>query len=229
MQTITSAPVARVGLIKGLSLSTIAACLILSLGSAWSASDWRALFQDTARRLDIQTDLPRETPAADNASQIHLSPELLRLILWGAVILGVAIIVWSLWDNLPVISRSRRIVAPDERPSASSQTQQMNQAQVEADDLAAQGYYNEAMHVLLHNCLHELHRRLGLRFAASLTSREILRRVQLSEEGSNALTKIIQAVEMTYFGGRRAAQADYAACRDYFDALRRALANASPA
>jgi hypothetical protein len=95
---------------------------------------------------------------------------------------------------------------------------------MEADDLARQGRYSEAMHLLLLKSLNELRRNLGINFAASLTSREILRRVQLSDLGRRALAAIIQSVERIYFGGQEAGQADYSECRQHFDVLRHSLA-----
>jgi hypothetical protein len=100
----------------------------------------------------------------------------------------------------------------------------MEDARIEADDLASQGHYGEAMHVLLLKSLAEIRMRLGVSFAASLTSREILRRVNLPQTGGGALAAIVQSVERTYYGGRQASREDYAGCREEFDMLKRSLA-----
>ncbi len=215
------------GVMRRLLLPLVFAGVVLPLSLAFAQADRQALFKETARSLDLQTEMPKEVePPKSWWPNFGIPAELAKLLLWGAVIVGVGVVVWSLLDSLPVISRSRRIVAPEEGLGSAGPGQKMDEAQVEADDLAAQGYYNEAMHVLLHKSLQELHRRLGLRFAASLTSREILRRVELPDEGRGALTRIIQAVEMTYFGGRLAGAPDYAECRGHFDIFRRALGGA---
>lgn len=212
------------GAMRRLLLSLAFAGMIMPFAVAFAQSDRQALFRETARRLDLQTEMPGEVAKPqDWGPQFEISSDFVQLLLWGAVVLGVAVVVWSLRDSLPVFSRSRRIVAPPEAIVAAGSGRQMHDAQVEADDLAAQGYYNEAMHVLLHKSLQELHHRLGLRFSASLTSREILRRVELPDDGRGALTRIIQAVEMTYFGGRQADAADYSQCRGHFDIFRRTL------
>lgn len=181
------------------------------------------MVRQSADRLGLQTEMP-DPVASDHGFNFHISPELIRFMLWGAVIVGIVVIVWSLRDSLPVISRSRKIIAPEQAPTAMAQSNRMDEAQLEADDLARQGQYGEAMHVLLLKGLNEIRRQLGISFAVSLTSREILRRVQLSDVGRQSLSAIIRSVERTYFGGEDAGQSDYSDCRSNFETLKRSLA-----
>ena len=99
----------------------------------------------------------------------------------------------------------------------------------QADELAARGFFVEAMHLLLLHSLAEIRRRLRLEFADSLTSREILRRARLPEEVTGALRSIVTRVELSYFGGYPAAQPDYESCRAGFEALSSVLARGMPA
>ena len=92
-----------------------------------------------------------------------------------------------------------------------------------ADELAAEGRFVEAMHVLLLQGLADIRARLDEQFADSLTSREILRSTKLSEAGRSSLRDIVNRVEWTYFGEHPAALADYVACRTSFNALAQAL------
>ncbi len=92
-----------------------------------------------------------------------------------------------------------------------------------ADELAAEGRFVEAMHVLLLQGLADIRQGLDEQFADSLTSREILRSTRLSDAGRAALRDIVNRVEWTYFGRHPAASADYAACRASFNALAQAL------
>jgi len=191
---------------------------------AFAERDVRAAVEQSARSLNLQTEMPGEVAETSSGwFNLQLSPDLVRVVLWGAVVLGVLVVVWSLQDSLPVWSRSRKIAARNElEPSVPSG--RLEDAQVEADDLAREGHYGEAMHVLLFKSLNEIRRQLGVSFAVSLTSREILRRIQLSDIGRNALAAIIVSVERTYFGGRPASQADYSDCRSNFDVLKHSLA-----
>jgi hypothetical protein len=92
-----------------------------------------------------------------------------------------------------------------------------------AEALAREGRFVEAMHVLLLKGLADLRTRLDIQIAESLTSREILRRVSLTESGRAALRDIVARVEWTYFGENPAEAADYAICRNRFDVLMAAL------
>jgi hypothetical protein len=92
-----------------------------------------------------------------------------------------------------------------------------------ADDLAAQGRFVEAMHVLLLRALAEIRQRLDEQFADSLTSREILRSRKLSDDLRHPLREVVVRVEWTYFGEHSANREDYLACRSSFSTLARAL------
>ena len=201
----------------------------LALGSASPAHaavrDVKAAVAQSVRDLKLQTELPDEVKEASwRWLDFNLSLDAGRVALWSVVLLGVAVVVWSLRDSLPVFSRSRKIAARDQVPPPRPASR-LEEAQLEADDLARQGHYSEAMHVLLFKSLNEIRRQLGISFAVSLTSREILRRIQLSDLGRQALAAIIASVERTYFGGHDASQADYADCRTNFDTLKHSLAN----
>ena len=92
-----------------------------------------------------------------------------------------------------------------------------------ADELAAQGRFVEAMHVLLLQALAEIRRRLDEEFADSMTSREILYSKRLSDALRRPLREVVARVEWSYFGEHPAAREDYVACRASFGALTQAL------
>jgi hypothetical protein len=202
-------------------------CTVTLDGVARAATDAGEIVRQSIRRHDIQTDMPVPEPKAASWLdwlKFDISIDTLRLLLWGAVILGVAVTIWSLRDSLPAFSRSRRIKAAETASGFSDATARMQEAQLEADDLAGRGHYGEAMHVLLLKSLAEIRMRLGTSFAVSLTSREILRKVSLPQAGTGALSAIVQSVEQTYFGGRSAGREDYLGCRQEFETLKHALA-----
>ncbi len=58
-----------------------------------------------------------------------------------------------------------------------------------ADELAAEGRFVEAMHVLLLQALADMRRRLDEQFADSLTSREILRACQAPGRGAGGAAR----------------------------------------
>jgi hypothetical protein len=173
-----------------------------------------------AGSLDLQTDLPVPSPS----HEFQLNRDAVRVLLWIAVICGAAALAYYIRGILPAggLARSSAWDAPSE-PSAFGETQGAAQAQATADDLARQGRFVEAIHVLLLQGLDEMRRRLDQRFADSLTSREIMRRAKVSSGARAALRDIVDWVERAYFGAHPAGAEDYAACRKSFVAFAEAL------
>ena len=180
---------------------------------------------DTA--ADLQAEMPdgaiKSPDLPKNSFSLPGSEEAFRVLLWTAVVGGVLVLGYLLRDSLPLYDRSRAIVAREDGLQPALQPGAMNEAQTEAEELARLGRYVEAMHVLLLQSLAEMRRRLGISIADSLTSREILRRVELPDRGRASLGAIIQQVERTYFGEQGADLADYNTCRDSFGVLKQAL------
>lgn len=216
---------------KRLPALLVTFCATASAGAAQAATDAGEIVRQAIRRHDIQAQMPTPEPKASSWLdwlKFDISADTGRILLWGAVILGVAVTIWSLRDSLPAFSRSRRIKAGETLSGLSDPSARMEEAQLEADDLAGRGQYGEAMHVLLLKSLAEIRLRLGTSFAVSLTSREILRKVSLPQTGTGALGAIVQSVEQTYFGGRPAGREDYLGCRQEFETLKRSLATGAP-
>jgi len=93
----------------------------------------------------------------------------------------------------------------------------------DADALARQGRFAEAIHALLLRALSELGRRPGGALPpAALTSREVLRSASVAAEVRAALAPIVVAVEWAHFGGRLAGRDDYEACQAEYRRFREA-------
>jgi hypothetical protein len=200
----------------------LAGALLLAAPAARPAEpDPRVQAQAAIRDLDLQADLP--LAPVDDGWRLKLPPEVLRLFLWGAVIVGVGVVLWSLRDSLPDFGGPRRIAARDDGTNAADAGSDMRIARLEADELAQTGRFVEAMHVLLLQSLVEMRRRLDVKFADSLTSREILRMTRLPTPGQAALGSIIGEVERTYFGEHGATERDYENCRRNFETLKALL------
>ena len=172
---------------------------------------------DSIRSLNLQTELPQRQQRKSFPVQIPVE------VVWLALIAAAGLILYLLRDSLPFWRRSR-----DQWDDTSAETQANTtpgpiDALGAADQLSRYGRFVEAMHMLLLQSLAEIRQRLGVQFADSLTSREILRGTSLSPQGRAALREIVAAVEWTYFGGYPAEMRDYAACRRSFENLRRAL------
>jgi hypothetical protein len=196
----------------------VVGCLASS-PAAWPQSPGPAerAASDSVRSLNLQTELPQRQERKSFPVQIPVE------VVWLALIAAAGLILYVLRDSLPFWRRSR-----DQWDDTSAETQANTtpgpiDALGAADQLSRYGRFVEAMHMLLLQSLAEIRQRLGVQFADSLTSREILRGASLSPQGRAALREIVAAVEWTYFGGYPAEMRDYAACRRSFENLRRAL------
>jgi hypothetical protein len=86
----------------------------------------------------------------------------------------------------------------------------------EVDALAAAGRFAEAVHVLLLRTIAALPRSAAAP-PASFTSREILARTTFRPGALDAMSGLVEAVEVSLFGGRPVAEVAYRDCRTRFE------------
>ena len=187
--------------------------------AAWPQSPGPAerAASDSIRSLNLQTELPQRQQRKSFPVQIPVE------VVWLALIAAAGLILYLLRDSLPFWRRSLDQWDDTSAGTQANATPGAIDALGTADQLSRYGRFVEAMHMLLLQSLAEIRQRLGVQFADSLTSREILRGTSLAPQGRAALREIVAAVEWTYFGGYPAEMRDYAACRRSFENLRRAL------
>lgn len=188
----------------------------------------------------FQSELPNEAEPAEIIDQSEPRwrfdlPDgvfgLARLLMWVLVgALGVLLAVFIINELTSLRLRGR---APQTDGSATAVPGRngdpgSSTSLDEADRLAREGRYAEALHMLLLDCIAHLRRlRFDSLIAPSLTSREVASRLSLPEQASGALSAIVSAVELSHFGGRDADAADYQRCREGY--LQIATAGAEPA
>jgi hypothetical protein len=213
------AGVRRAAIAAGATLVSAAfSAFLASALAAQTPEDVQALAQQAIQRLGLQTELLRQPEPFQ--WEFNLPPE----TLWVVVIVGVGMLLYIFRDMIPMFRISRDAAwTGDETGAAETGRPAAGMALGAADELAAQGRFVEAMHVLLLQALAEIRVRLNEQFADSLTSREILRSKQLSDELRHPLRDVVSRVEWSYFGEHPAEQNDYLACRSSFAALARSL------
>lgn len=200
-------------------------------GKANSASPQKAKesLLVSKRVLGLQTELlfreekriAPENEARPSFSFMRISPEMARYLLYASLIVIAIVIILNLRANLWSSSRSQQMERVMQQESVPNLVVlRMEKAQVEADEMARQGNFAEAMHILLLQSVGELRRRLNVPIAVSLTSREILHgTAALTPDGRAILADIIGRVEISYFGTHLPDREEYQACRRSFDAL----------
>jgi len=190
--------------------------------AAQSPQDVQRLADQAIRRLDLQTTFP----VVPEPVRFALPAEVLWIVIGAALL----VLLYAFRDLIPILRTSQgNDWMSDEAFGGGGKAGSPAMALGAADDLAAQGRFVEAMHVLLLQGLAAIRAGLDEEFADSLTSREILRRARLSDPGRTSLRDIVNRVELTYFGQYPAVLADYQACRASFNTLTQALHGSAPA
>jgi hypothetical protein len=143
---------------------------------------------------------------------------LFTFLLWGVVIVGIALLVFWLGSELMRYGGDDKQLASDDDDAGKSSVDLavIQRPLGDAEELAARGEYTEAIHTLLLRTLQELVRSAAVRVSPAMTSREILARVPLLADAREALAGLITAVEITHFGGDQATRDDYLRCLAQF-------------
>jgi hypothetical protein len=175
--------------------------------------------RDRPRRIDRRITRPRE--GADRATGAEAAPPgplagLATMLLWGLVIVAALLSAVAVYRHLAGYTADDE----PERPPGRDELQLaavIERPRDDADELAAQGRFADAIHTLLLRTLHELASQHLVRVTPAMTSREILARVSLLGEAREALAGLIVAVEQTWFGDDVPHGDDYQRCRAQFD------------
>lgn len=104
-------------------------------------------------------------------------------------------------------------VVPDWRPPVARARALL----ADADRLAAEGKFAEAIHLLLYRSIEDIDAKRPHAVKPALTSRDILDLVPLPAAARQALSRLVAAVEWSFFGGRPVDAADFSACRRAYE------------
>lgn len=211
----------------GLALALLAAVLPPAAGQA-AVRDGAEIADSRDRVLaDSRYQTARPEPEEpDETEPLRIPPWLVDTVLWIAGIVVAAIVLYFLANllidllggrSLLRLKRNARPSGPaviDTPATLDRETRQRSLA--EADALAAEGRYAEAIHTLLLVAMDRLRRDLGPRVAPALTSREVLKLAPIPGEVEAPLKRMVTLSEIKHFGGRDASAPDYRSCRQDF-------------
>jgi hypothetical protein len=166
---------------------------------------------------------PEELPRIE---PFTIPPWLAKVLFW-AVLVGVGALVLFFLGNLALdLLRNRTAFQRNrDRPGEGALRVETPPAEprvldratlAEADRLAVEGRFSEAIHLLLLVALARLQRELGARVAPAMTGRELLHLPALPGGTVEPLTRMVQLSEINHFGGREAAEPDYRNARADF-------------
>lgn len=150
----------------------------------------------------------------------ELAPVFL-VIFWIGVAAIVLAILWFIGREMLHIRLPDRHKAPprsrqgDWRPTAGAALALLS----DADALAEQGRYDEAVHLILLRSIGDIDGRLPNTVRPALTARDIAELQRLPAAARPAFARIARAVEASLFGGRAVDRAEFTECRQAYEAF----------
>lgn len=183
----------------------------------------RQLLADDSIQFDLpQWTAPTPPPWLEPVSQFlnAVAPYLIYLF-WGAVIVGVAIILALIFMEMAGVkwrlpwqrSAPRDEVEDAWRPEVAAAQFLLSQA----DDLAAKGRYEEAVHLLLHRSVADIAQRLPDFLRPSLTARDIASSEVLPAQPRSAFDRMRIIVEAGIFARRPVGDAQWQDARRAYE------------
>lgn len=140
-----------------------------------------------------------------------------KVLMWLAIAAAVAALVYVAWRPLrdwidARMGRERKADVPRWAPEAAVARALLE----EADALAAQGRYGEAVRLILHRSIQDIEKWRGDPLRPSLTSRDIARFDALPDAARDIFGRIVGDVERSLFAGGALGEADWNRARaDY--------------
>ena len=146
-----------------------------------------------------------------------------KYIFWGGIIIGAAVILYFLIWELAAIRfgwRRRTKAAPVKLDQAWAPSAAKARTLIEdADRLAAEGRYGDAVHILLFRSIEDIDQRWPGSVRPALTSRDIIEHPRLSDAARRIFAEIARVVERSFFGGAPVGEADFRALRQAYSAF----------
>ena len=213
---------------------------VSSAGGAPAAADefarrHHALLDDKALQFKFDKFQPIDTPPLPPSKTpdwyfslgdfLNGAAPVLQFVFWGGVALLVALVLWMVGRAvMHRLDRPKRMKeeAPAEPAAPIEFRPERERAAAllaEADRLAREGRFAEAVRVLLHRTIEDMEKALSLRIGVSMTSREIEQFPALSPLSRGAFSIIARAVETSLFAGRPIDGTRFAECRSAYESF----------
>lgn len=143
----------------------------------------------------------------------------LQIVFWVAVAAIVLLILYLVARELGFIRWGRRAKTSVAEFTYRPDVETARALLADADTLAAQGRYAEAVHVLLQRSIEDMRTRRPRAVAPSLTSRDIAGLPALPEGVRPAFAAMARLVEHSLFAGQPVVQSDFATARQSYEAF----------
>ena len=195
-------------------------------GGVFAPAAYADKLDDAHRRLLQQQDLqftfapPAEQPPPQTNSGVleflrFLEP-VFTVIFWGGLAAVILAILFFIGREV-VQGRYSREKAPEKSPVQEStyrpEPERARALLHDADALAAEGRFDDAVRALLHRSIDDIEKRSPRSVRRAQTGREIAELPVLSAAAGEAFAPLVRAVERSWFGCTRLDENDYNACR----------------
>lgn len=164
--------------------------------------------------------LPEATTRVSNGGISNIA----QIALWSLLGLACVLIVYNITRELK-ISRTEAVVAKDKpksntkKPALKRLTKREKGVLSEVDQMATEGAYKEAIHLLLSLCIERVQGQFSQDVLVAMTNREILNKAELPANVKASFSTIVSAEELSQFGQRQANQKVFEICRGHFETL----------
>jgi len=166
----------------------------------------------------------RTTTSSDSGGGGAAWAKGLLLLLGGALLVALVVGILAALRGTP----SGKTTSGTTEPAPAAGAELPRAALGPAEALAAEGRFAEAVHRLLIDALAILASQAGHSFPKAMTSREILASLRLAPEAREALRELVDAVELSHFGGRPVGEPAWRRAHEAFTGLRRAPGHGAP-
>ena len=142
-----------------------------------------------------------------------------RILLWTVIAIGAAALAWALYNRLkhgewnfrlPRRAQADDLPAEEEWVPAEAGARSWLE---EADALAGQGRFTEAIHHLLVRSVEDITRRRPALVRPALTSRELAASQAIPDRARTLFSGIARMVELSWFGGKTAGAEEWSEAR----------------
>jgi hypothetical protein len=183
-------------------------------------------YAETMASSGLQTSLPPPKPVPQTPEWLRnffealgdffvWSGPVLKYVLWAAALLILLVIAYHLFPGFAQWVNGLRRRAPEEADVeyGAVEASAARARLADADALAREGRYAEAVHLLLYRSVDDIAaRRPGL-VAPAITSRDLAASRDLPGVARGAFSQIARAVEVSLFGGRPVDSQAWEECR----------------
>ena len=200
-------------------------------GAAGTADRIAAAHQALLREPGLQFDFEAQPPPPDLPDWLRALLEALfgflegfqpvfQVLFWAAIAVLIGLILYFVARE--IIHHYRKEGAqgkaaddgiPDWRPPVARARALLS----DADRLAAEGQYAEAIHLLLFRSIEDIDAKRPHAVKPALTSRDILDLEALPSVARQSLSRLVTTVEWSFFGARPVGAADFSACRRAYE------------